>query len=413
MMIRSNLIVALIASAPLTGAFEAQTSNKRAFPTSSALHSATLGTADNDLAVQKKKLLGLLKPEPVADPILADPITKEPLVVTSTSGTILGGQLGPNKVKYTLKASPSTAEVYAGDSLSYINLLESVDTLEKASGEESSAEDTRNELVKRLTPLVPPPLRIVLSSSGLVGDDYIPMRDLFTSPAVSYAYERGWRQGFAQAGFPGPEEEATLAMEYFAPAMMGETNRVLVDMSCATGLFTRRFAKSGKYTRVLGCDYSDSMLKEARRRIQADPQLSGRRRRRMQPYSDTAKTQLDLIRLDVGQIPMQTDSVNAINAGAAMHCWPDLPAAMKEIHRVLKPGGRYFATTFLSSYFGMLRNSNFPSVADNNEPNSQVFQYFESVEVLRKLVEEEGGFAPEKVFIEVLGNACVVIRAEK
>ena len=46
-------------------------------------------------------------------------------------------------------------------------------------------------------------------------------------------------------------------------------------------------------------------------------------------------------------------------------------------------------------------------------PSQQAFQYFGSVDVLRKLVVEEGGFAPEKVFIEVLGNACVVIRAEK
>ena len=61
-----------------------------------------------------------------------------------------------------------------------------------------------------------------------------------------------------------------------------------------------------------------------------------------------------------------------------------------------------------------MRNyNNIPGVADSSMPSQMAFQYFESVEVLRKLVVEEGGFAPEKVFIEVLGNACVVIRAEK
>jgi hypothetical protein len=65
------------------------------------------------------------------------------------------------------------------------------------------------------------------------------MRDLFTSPSVSFAYERGWRQGFAAAGFPGADKEFEMANEYFAPVlakkndMSGES--VLVDMSCATG----------------------------------------------------------------------------------------------------------------------------------------------------------------------------------
>jgi hypothetical protein len=36
---------------------------------------------------------------------------------------------------------------------------------------------------------------------------------LFRSPLVSFAYERGWRQGFAWAGFPGPDQEFALAME--------------------------------------------------------------------------------------------------------------------------------------------------------------------------------------------------------
>merc|ERR1712086_156462 len=94
-------------------------------------------------------------------------------------------------------------------------------------------------------------------------------RDLFTSPQVSFAYERGWRQGFAAAGFPGADKEYEMVKEYFEPI----SPDTVVDMSCATGLFTRRLAKGGDYSRVLGCDYSDSMLTEARRRIEADSDL--------------------------------------------------------------------------------------------------------------------------------------------
>lgn len=166
------------------------------------------------------------------------------------------------------------------------------------------------------------------------------------------------------------------------------------------GLFTRRLASADKYSRVLGCDYSESMLTEARRRIDAEPKLS---------KNALKKTTLELVRLDVGQIPMRNETVDCLHAGAAMHCWPDLDAAVKEIHRVLKPRGRYFATTFLAQYFSMLSGMD---GADSSGPSQQAFQYFTSVDTLRDLL-ERGGFEREKIQIEILGSACVVIRAEK
>ena len=180
--------------------------------------------------------------------------------------------------------------------------------------------------------------------------------------------------------------------DYFQPL----DPKVVVDMSCATGLFTRRLAKSNVYDRVIACDYSDSMLMEARNRIRTDPDLS----------SGKLSTTLDLVRCDVGDIPMQDESVDALHAGAAMHCWPDLDSAMSEIHRVLKPGGRFFATTFLAAYFSNVKGISGESVQE------KAFQYFESVDVLRDIV-KKGGFTEENINIEVLGSACVVIRAEK
>lgn len=167
-----------------------------------------------------------------------------------------------------------------------------------------------------------------------------------------------------------------------------------------SGLFTRRFALADKYNRVLGCDYSESMLTEARRRILAEPKLS---------KNNLKTTNLELVQLDVGQIPMRDEVIDCLHAGAAMHCWPDLDAAAKEIYRVLKPGGRYFATTFLAQYFSTLSTMDGASAS---APSQQAFQYFTSVDTLRELL-ERGGFEREKIQMEVLGRACVVIRAEK
>ena len=102
-------------------------------------------------------------------------------------------------------------------------------------------------------------------------------------------------------------------------------------MSCATGLFTRRLAKGGDYACVLGCDYSDSMLNETSQRIESDANLR----------NGSSETKLDLIRCDVSDIPMSSGSIPALHADTAMYCWPDLDAALSEIHQVLKPGGRF------------------------------------------------------------------------
>ena len=392
---RPSLCLLLILSLTETHCFLGPRPRK-IYPSSALTATATSSTTDSDeLAVQKKRLLQLLQADPRQDPVLADPITKEPITIARKS-TVLGGTPG-GKTKFELKSPSNT---YVGYSDSYLDLLQPAATAED-SPDDNTNKTTTSIFARNLVPFIPPPLRSALATAGLpMGEEYIPMRDLFTSPAVSFAYERGWRQGFARAGFPGADVEAEMAMEYFAPCMARpNSNGTLVDMSCATGLFTRRFATSRKYKRVLGCDYSSSMLQEARRRISLDEAVKD---------ASKSSTRLDLVRLDVGRIPMQDASVDALHAGAAMHCWPDLPAAASEIYRVLKPGGRYFATTFLSSYFGTLQQAEGGATG----PSRQAFQYFGSVEQLRDLM-EGGGFEREKINIEVLGNACVILRCEK
>ena len=50
----------------------------------------------------------------------------------------------------------------------------------------------------------------------------------FQNPLLSTIYERGYRQNFQNAGFPGPELESKEAIDFFAPS--GE--ETVVDLSC-------------------------------------------------------------------------------------------------------------------------------------------------------------------------------------
>lgn len=333
------------------------------------------------------------------DPLLVDPDTKEPLIL-SLKGPILSGSNAD--VRLTLKSATDPQRVFEGRSGTYINLLEPISDDEQT----EKASIATSPILSSLLTLTPPPVRSLIANVSSNSDlEYVPMRDLFTSPSVSYAYERGWRQGFAAAGFPGADKEFELAKEYFAPVIdnkrrMGKDN-VIVDMSAATGLFTRRFAKSGEYDRVIACDYSDSMLQEARRRIRADPDLP------------SSKTQLDLVRCDVAKMPFKSDSIDVLHAGAAMHCWPEIEESLKEIHRVLTPGGRYFATTFLCLYFQNVANMERTSNGGVDvEQSMQAFQYFPSAEYLKDLL-IDAGFEKDKVDVEVVGSGCVIMRCEK
>lgn len=123
---------------------------------------------------------------------------------------------------------------------------------------------------------------------------------MFRTPLLSYVYERGWRQNFKNAGFPGIEKEYDEVRQFFQPVADG----VVVDMSCGSGLMYRRLVKSGEYGRVIACDYSEAMLRETRRRSIAE---------------GLSAASLELCRCDVAQLPMRDGSVDAMHAGVCLN----------------------------------------------------------------------------------------------
>lgn len=155
--------------------------------------------------------------------------------------------------------------------------------------------------------------------------------ELFKNPIISSLYERGWRQSFSWAGFPGVEEESRMALDVLRPICAGSP---LVDMSCGSGLFTRRFLLSGEFPTTIAVDYSESMLRETLDLIQKDPSID--------------QEACMLVQADAARLPFATSSIKGIHAGAAIHCWPDPLNSMAEMSRVLSPGGVFVGTTFLS-----------------------------------------------------------------
>ncbi|CAA7013347.1 unnamed protein product [Microthlaspi erraticum] len=154
--------------------------------------------------------------------------------------------------------------------------------------------------------------------------------ELFRTPLVSYLYERGWRQNFIWGGFPGPEKEFEMAKEYLKPVLGGN----IIDASCGSGLFSRLFARSQLFSLVIALDYSENMLRQCYELLNQEENFPN-------------KEKLVLVRADIARLPFLSGSVDAVHAGAALHCWPSPSSAVAEISRVLKPGGVFVATTFI------------------------------------------------------------------
>ncbi|XP_056849986.1 uncharacterized methyltransferase At1g78140, chloroplastic isoform X1 [Raphanus sativus] len=160
--------------------------------------------------------------------------------------------------------------------------------------------------------------------------------ELFRNPLVSFLYERGWRQNFIWGGFPGPEKEFEMAKEYLKHVLGGN----IIDASCGSGMFSRLFGKSEHFAMVFALDYSENMLRQCYEFLKQEANLID-------------KKIVVLARADAARLPFLSGSVDAVHAGAALHCWPSPSSAVAEISRVLRPGGIFVATTFI--YDGLFR----------------------------------------------------------
>lgn len=162
---------------------------------------------------------------------------------------------------------------------------------------------------------------------------------MFQSPLVAWLYERGWRDNFARAGFPGPDAEAQLARAYLGKTHSDDSDGLkILDASCGSGVMTRRIDAD------VALDYSGAMLREA---ISRDVDLYKSR------STYTERKNRMYVRADISNMPFQDNSFDGVTAGAALHCWPLAQDALVEIRRVLKPGGKFFATTFArDAYIG-------------------------------------------------------------
>lgn len=134
-------------------------------------------------------------------------------------------------------------------------------------------------------------------------------------------YDRRW------AAYTAATSAATLR-----PLSLGPNDRLL-DVGCGTGVLLEQVRARWPSAHTMGVDLSRGMLARARRRLEPG---------------------VPLVQAEAGALPFAAGAFAVVVSNSSLHFWPDRRGALREIARVLRPGGRLVITDW-SGDFAALR----------------------------------------------------------
>lgn len=146
-------------------------------------------------------------------------------------------------------------------------------------------------------------------------------------PAVARAYERYVRPAIQMAIARRRFDRDSEYLLY--RSVVGIPEGPVLDLGCGTGLFSRRLAREPGMPPVIGLDVSRAMLEEA------------------VAQAREANVMVDFVRAEAPYLPFQDHSLGAVLQTGSLHLIGDLSRLFLEVGRVLRPGGRFVASTYL------------------------------------------------------------------
>ncbi|WP_420826779.1 demethylmenaquinone methyltransferase [Chengkuizengella sediminis] len=103
----------------------------------------------------------------------------------------------------------------------------------------------------------------------------------------------------------------------------GET---AIDLCCGTCDWTISMAEESKNGKIVGLDFSLNMLEMGKKKVS----------------SSGLDDQIDLVHGDAMELPFEDNSFDYATIGLALRNVPDLRQVLKEMRRVVKPGGQVY-----------------------------------------------------------------------
>jgi ubiquinone/menaquinone biosynthesis C-methylase UbiE len=137
-----------------------------------------------------------------------------------------------------------------------------------------------------------------------------------------------WSKLYIKLFWQGVDDNkvAEKVLEYIPNIFDGK----LLDVPVGTAIFTYKKYKELKNAKIIGLDYSEDMLKQAK-----------------EVLSSNDITNVELVQGDVGDIPYEDNSFDYVLTMNGFHVFPDKDKAFKEMSRVLKQNGKLIACFYI------------------------------------------------------------------
>jgi ubiquinone/menaquinone biosynthesis C-methylase UbiE len=138
--------------------------------------------------------------------------------------------------------------------------------------------------------------------------------------ALAGRYDQRW------AGYVAASTALAAARVSLAPGQR------LLDVGCGTGVLLERLAAHAPDARFVGVDATPGMLARARARL---------------------GTGVSLIEASGEALPLPSRSVHVVVSTSALHYMADAPRALRDMHRVLAPGGTLVLLDWCADFVAM------------------------------------------------------------
>ncbi|PTL77487.1 class I SAM-dependent methyltransferase [Vitiosangium sp. GDMCC 1.1324] len=144
---------------------------------------------------------------------------------------------------------------------------------------------------------------------------------------IARSYERYVRPALQRALAAPPLDRDSEYLLY--RSLLGHPEAPVLDLGTGTGLFARRLGREADLPPVVGLDVSRAMLEESVALAREDG------------------VRVDFLRAEAPYLPFLDGSLGAVLLAHSLHFIADLGRLLLEVGRVLRPGGRFVASTWM------------------------------------------------------------------